>query len=90
MSHDKVLEIVQDAVMATLITSAPPLLLGLVVGLVVSVFQAVTSIQEQTLAFVPKIAAVLLSLILFGGFMLGTMQDFIINLYSQIPDLLGR
>lgn len=79
----------QDAIRTVLLVSAPPLLLGLIVGLVVSIFQAVTSIQEQTLAFVPKIVAVLLALIIFGGFMLATLEEFIINLYNAIPYLVN-
>lgn len=89
VTQEKILEIMQDAIRTILITAAPPLILGLVVGLIVSIFQAVTSIQEQTLAFVPKIVAVLLALIIFGGFMLSTLEEFIVNLYSTIPYLVN-
>ena len=59
-----------------LIVSAPMLLIGMVVGLVISIFQATTQIHEQTLAFVPKIVAVLASIVIFGPWMLHTMLDF--------------
>ncbi len=88
MTQDKILEIIQDAVRVTLLVSAPPLLMGLIVGLVVSIFQTVTSIQEQTLAFIPKIASILLALIIFGGFMLTTLQEFTLNLFSALPELI--
>jgi flagellar biosynthetic protein FliQ len=74
--------------MAILLASAPPLLMGLVVGVIISVFQAVTSIQEPTLAFIPKIVAVLLSLLLFGPFIITTLRDYFINLYNAIPYLI--
>jgi flagellar biosynthetic protein FliQ len=89
MTQDKILEIMQDAVRVTLLVSAPPLVSGLIVGLTVSLFQAVTSIQEQTLAFIPKIVAVLGALIFFGAFMMTTLTDFIFNLYSSLPSLVA-
>ena len=89
MSQEFVIGMVQSAVWTVVIVSAPPLILGLVVGLIVSIFQAVTSIQEPTMAFVPKIVAVLFSLIFFGYFMLGTLQNYMANLYSSIPDIIS-
>ena len=90
MSQEVIVDIIQTAVMTVITVSAPPLLLGLMVGLSVSIFQAITSIQEPTMAFVPKIVAVLLSLIFFGFFMISTLQEFTINLLSQIPTLIAN
>ena len=85
MTQEAIVGIVQDAVMAVILASAPPLALGLIIGIAVSVFQAVTSIQEQTMAFIPKILAVMLSLVFFGYFMLTVLQEYIIELYMNIP-----
>ncbi|MBR1737507.1 MAG: flagellar biosynthesis protein FliQ [Firmicutes bacterium] len=83
MSEEMVIGIVQEAVKTVILTSAPPLLLGLIVGLAVSIFQTVTSINEQTLSFIPKILAVFISLIIFGSFMLGTLEELFIRLFSD-------
>jgi flagellar biosynthetic protein FliQ len=76
MTQTLILEVVRRGLWTIIAVSAPPLILGLVVGLVMSIFQAVTSIQEQTLAFIPKILAVLLSLLLFGPFMLNELTGY--------------
>jgi len=83
MTQDVVLTIMQQALKTVIITASPPLLIGLVVGLIISIFQTVTSINEQTLTFVPKILAVFLSLIIFGAFMLTQLQQLFVNLYSN-------
>ncbi len=70
MTEGQVLDIARDAIYTIIICSAPVLLISLVVGLIVSIFQTVTSIQEQTLTFIPKIVAVFLGLMIFGSFML--------------------
>ena len=88
MSQELVIDIVQNAVMTVLIVAAPPLLIGLTVGVTVSIFQAVTSIQEPTMAFVPKIIAVFLAIVIFGHFMLGTALDFVTGLMMRIPDVI--
>ena len=88
MTQGLVIELIQSAVMTVITVAAPPLIMGLTVGITVSIFQAVTSIQEQTMAFVPKILAVMLSLIFFGYFMLGTIIDYVIALYSAIPTVI--
>lgn len=67
----------------------PVLSLGLLTGLLVAVFQATTQIQEQTLAFIPKILVIMLSIVFFGPWMLSTMVDFVINLFQSIPQYLG-
>jgi len=83
MTDDSVVTIIREAVMCIILTSAPPLMIGLIVGLLVSVFQTVTSINEQTLVFVPKILAVFLSLVIFGPFMLSTLEELFVTLYSD-------
>jgi flagellar biosynthetic protein FliQ len=70
-----------------LIISAPMLGLGLLVGLTISIFQATTSIQEQTLTFVPKIVVVLGSLVVFGAWIYNSMINFTLNIFGLIPDM---
>lgn len=81
MDIDVVVTIIQQAALMILLLSAPMLLIGLAVGLIVSVFQATTQIQEATLAFVPKIVAVLLSLVIFGPWIISTIVNFTKNLF---------
>ena len=73
MSSSDVLEIVRDAIIVTLKMGAPVMLIGLAVGLTISLVQALTQIQEMTLAFIPKILVIFLSLLLLGPFMLSTL-----------------
>lgn len=87
MTEDSVLSIAQQTVLTILTVAAPVLIVGLLVGLIFSIFQTMTSIQEPTLAFVPKIVAVMFALLIFGPFMLATMMNFISNLYTEIPVL---
>lgn len=84
MSHDFVLSLARDAIWTTLIVGGPILLLSLIVGLSVSVFQATTQIQEQTLTFVPKVVAVFLGILVFGGWMLTTLVQFTNQVFSQL------
>tara|TARA_Y100000592_G_C5291782_1_gene231202 strand:- start:187 stop:456 length:270 start_codon:yes stop_codon:yes gene_type:complete len=72
-----------------LVVAAPALVIGMVTGLIVSIFQATTSIQEQTLTFVPKIAAILLSLLFFGPWMMQMLIQYTITLMNQIPQMAG-
>lgn len=83
MTIDTVTEIANNALYLIIKVSTPVLLVSLVVGLVISIFQTVTSIQEQTLTFVPKILAVFLSLMLLGHWMLNSMVEFMIELYNN-------
>lgn len=85
MSQDTVVTIIQTGLLTVIKVAAPPLVIGLTVGVLVSIFQTVTSIQEPTLAFIPKILGVLLSLIIFGPFMLSTLQELFISLYTAVP-----
>ncbi len=83
MSIDSVVEIARNALYVIIKTSAPVLLISLVIGLVISVFQTVTSIQEQTLTFVPKIICVFLGLMLLGHWMLQEMVQFMEQLWGN-------
>lgn len=83
MSTDLVTQIMADAMYTVLITALPPLLISMIVGLLVSIFQTVTSIQEQTLTFVPKLLAIFLVLMIGGGWMLNNMITFMVNLWSD-------
>ncbi|MBN1687231.1 MAG: flagellar biosynthesis protein FliQ [Spirochaetales bacterium] len=87
MELGTVTAIFRSAVLQILILSAPVLLIGMGVGLIVSVFQATTSIQEQTLTFIPKIAAILLSLFVFGPWMFSTLAQYTLRLLQTIPDI---
>ena len=83
ITQDAVLDIARDAIYTIVIVSAPLLLVALIVGLIISIFQTVTSIQEQTLTFVPKIISVFLVMILAGSWMLNVLLEFIIELWSN-------
>ena len=85
MTVDVVIDIAREVVWVIVKTSAPMLLISLIVGLLVSIFQTVTSIQEQTLTFVPKFLAIMLILVLAGGWMLGNMTELFVNLLKSIP-----
>jgi flagellar biosynthetic protein FliQ len=89
MSSEFVIKLAGDAVFTVLKASAPMLIVALVVGLIISVFQATTQIQEQTLAFVPKIVAVLFSILIFGPWILNTLVDFTFNLLSNLYKYIG-
>jgi flagellar biosynthetic protein FliQ len=82
-------QLLRGGVLQTLLLAAPLLLIGMVVGLIISIFQATTSIQEQTLSFVPKIAAILGALILLGPWIMASMVQFTVRLFSKIPELGG-
>lgn len=88
MTQVAVLDIMRKSFMAIIVVSGPILLIALAVGLIVSIFQATTQIQEQTLSFVPKILAVIFGLLVFGSFMINRLIMLITELYSLIP-LLG-
>ena len=82
MTVDEVVAIVDQGLFVVIKVAAPVLLISMAVGLAVSIFQTVTSIQEQTLTFVPKIIAIFLSLILFGQWMITGMVEFVTQLWS--------
>ncbi len=83
MTVDDVSMITQEALFLIIKVAAPVLLVSLVVGLLISIFQTVTSIQEQTLTFVPKILSIFLAIILLGHWMLNSMVDYMIRLWSD-------
>ena len=89
MSIGFAINLVRSGVLQALMMAAPLLLVGMLVGLIISVFQATTSIQEQTLTFVPKIAAILGALILFGPWIIASMVQFTLRLFGRIPELGG-
>ncbi len=89
MTPGSVMEIGRQAVEVTLVLAAPMLLTALVVGLIISIFQAATQINEATLQFVPKMVAMFVVLILFGPWMLQYVVDYIQRLFGSIPQLIG-
>lgn len=89
MSQNFVINLFEQAVYTILIVSAPMLGFGLLVGLLVSIFQATTQIQEQTLAFIPKIIAVLLSMVIFGPWMLSHLLDFTESIFNNLGSFIG-
>ncbi len=84
MSPPDVLEIVREAIIVTLKMAGPVMVVGLAVGLIISLFQALTQIQEMTLAFVPKILVIFVSLLVLGPFMLSTITIFTREMFSRI------
>ena len=89
MTEGQVLDIARQALYTIILCSAPLLIISLVVGLVVSIFQMVTSIQEQTLTFVPKIICVFLGMMIFGSWILTNLTEFINTLWSDFSIYLG-
>lgn len=83
ITQEAVLDIARDAIYTIVIVSTPMLLIALIVGLIISIFQTVTSIQEQTLTFVPKILAVFIVMILAGSWMMNTMIELTTDLWSN-------
>ncbi|MDD6057543.1 MAG: flagellar biosynthesis protein FliQ [Clostridiales bacterium] len=83
MTEGQVLDIARDAIYTIIICAAPLLLVSLLVGLIISIFQTVTSIQEQTLTFVPKIIAVFVGIMICGSWMLKIITEFIDRLWSD-------
>ncbi|MNE92068.1 Flagellar biosynthetic protein FliQ [compost metagenome] len=89
MSSEFIIGLAGQAVFTVLKVSAPMLIIALVVGLIISIFQATTQIQEQTLAFVPKIVAVLIALLLFGPWILTTLVDFTYGILNNLSNYIG-
>jgi flagellar biosynthetic protein FliQ len=85
MTPEFVVNFAQEAIKVTIFVSMPMLLLGLIVGLAISIFQAVTQIQEMTLTFVPKILIVLVALLIFASWMLEQLMHFTMTTINQIP-----
>ncbi|MBN2055714.1 flagellar biosynthesis protein FliQ [bacterium] len=89
MNEHLILMVTRQTLLIILLVSAPPVLLSLLVGLLISIFQAATQIQEQTLTFVPKLIAVYAALLIAGGWMLSQVVRFTNALFNALPGLLG-
>ena len=89
MTPQMVVAIGREALMVTLMISGPMLIFGLIVGLLISIFQAVTQIHEMTLTFVPKILAVALALLIFLPWMIAKATDFARHMFDLIPTMVG-
>ena len=89
MDQDTVINLATQAMTLALKIAGPMLLAGLVIGLLVSIFQAVTSIQEQSLSFIPKVIGVAAIIVLLGPWMLDQLVTYTQNLYLSIPQMLG-
>lgn len=89
MTPDTIMSIGEQAMRVTVLLSAPLLLTGLVVGLIISLLQAATQVQEMTLSFIPKLIAMVVVMVFTGHWMLSVAIDFTRNLYQSIPHLIG-
>jgi flagellar biosynthetic protein FliQ len=87
MDSGLVVYIFRNSVFQLILLSLPALLIGMLVGLVISIIQATTSLQEQTLSFVPKILAILLALVFLGPWMFSSLREFTINIFAMIPQM---
>jgi flagellar biosynthetic protein FliQ len=81
------LGVAQEAMFVLALAAAPILIPALIAGVILGMIQAATSINEQTLSFVPKLLVVMISLIIFGGMIMGLLSDFLIRVFERIPDL---
>jgi len=89
MTPESVMTLGRQALELTIIISAPVLLTALIIGLLVSIFQAATQINEQTLSFIPKLVGMFVVLVIAGPWMVSLMVDFIHNLFTNIPWMVG-
>ncbi len=89
MTEEMVITIAERAIWIVLLVSGPLLIIALVTGLAVSIFQATTSIQEQTMSFVPKIVAVLVGLIFFGPWMISQITDYFYDILNNLTRYIG-
>lgn len=85
MSLGEAVALMNGGIIQILLLSAPLLIIGVIIGLVISIFQATTQIQDQTISFVPKIAAILGALIIFGPWMFSTLKQYTITIFNMIP-----
>ncbi len=88
MTEGKVLEVTRHALEIILIVGGPVLIVGLVVGVIVSIFQAATQVNEPTLSFLPKMVAMFATFFVLGSWMISVLTDYIITLYGSIPNLI--
>jgi len=89
MSPEQVVSLGSEAMQTTLLVSAPVLATALMIGLIVSIFQAATQINEQTLSFIPKLVGVMAVLLLAGHWMLMTMVDYMHHIFTMIPQMVN-
>ncbi len=89
MTGETIIALAERSITTVLLTAGPLLVVALVTGLAVSVFQATTQIQEQTLAFVPKIIAVLVGIVFFGSWMLGIVTNFATDIFENLVRFIG-
>ncbi len=89
MTPESIMTIGNQAIKVALLLGAPLLLVALVIGLVISIFQAATQINEATLSFIPKLLAVFATIVIAGPWMLGQMVDYMRQLFGSIPTLVG-
>lgn len=83
MTEGQVLDLFREAIYQIIINSIPMLLISLVIGLLVSIFQTVTSIQEQTLTFVPKLIAIFVAILIFGAWIMTNINNYVVELWSN-------
>lgn len=88
MSGDMALQVGRDALYMVMLVAAPMLGFGLLVGVLVSIFQATTQIQEQTLSFIPKIIAVFVAILVFGPWMLSLLVDYTRSIFVSLPQMI--
>ena len=89
MSPETVIHVGRQAVETVLLAASPMLIAAMVIGLLISIFQAATQINEQTLSFVPKLIATFITLVLAGPWMITILTDFIRRLFESIPSMIG-
>ncbi|MEB0135238.1 flagellar biosynthesis protein FliQ [Actimicrobium sp. CCC2.4] len=89
MTPESVMVMGRHAMEVTLMVAAPLLLVALIIGLVVSIFQAATQINEQTLSFIPKLVGIFIALVIAGPWMLSIMLDYMREMFSGIPSMIG-
>ena len=89
MTPESVMTIGRHAMEVTLMVAAPMLLVALVIGLIISIFQAATQINETTLSFIPKLIGIFVSLVVAGPWMLTVMLDYMRDLFTNIPNMIG-
>lgn len=88
MSGDMAIQLGREALTMVMLVSAPMLGLGLIVGILVSIFQATTQIQEQTLSFIPKIIAIFIAILIFGPWILSMMVDYTRQIFLSLPQMI--
>lgn len=88
MNAGYVMDLSREVIWTIVKVAAPLLIISLIIGLIVSVLQTITSIQEQTLTFVPKFLAIMLVLVLFGGWMLNSVSELLKDIMAQVPTLI--